>query len=103
MVLLIAAAAAGAVFMRPVNDLFIGSGSLVIGVWGVRAILVPGFPTYVTAVDLSLSIVILFLLSAIIVRLAIFLYSRGRLPKPIPSHAPQPDASAADHGKGDPR
>lgn len=84
LVLLIAAAAAGAVFMRPITDLFISSGSLVIGVWGVRSILVPGTPTFLTAVDLSLSVVILFLLSAIIVRLAFFFQEKGQLPKPVP-------------------
>lgn len=68
LVLLVSAAAAFAVFMRPLNELVISSGALVLGVWGVRAILLganlPGF----TSVDLALSVVILFLLSAITLR-----------------------------------
>jgi hypothetical protein len=43
-------------------------GSLVLGVWGIRSILVPGGPPYVTAVDLALSLVILLLLGGIILR-----------------------------------
>jgi hypothetical protein len=42
LVLLIAAAAAYAVFLRPLEDLLANSGALVLGVWGVRAILTPG-------------------------------------------------------------
>ena len=51
-VLLIAGAAAYSVRTQPVNQLLLGVGSLVLGVWGIRSILVPGFPPYVTAVDL---------------------------------------------------
>ena len=72
-VLLVAAAAAYAVFMRPLHDLVINSGGLVLGVWGIRALLSPGTATR-TLVDLSLSIVILFLLSAITFRALQFLY-----------------------------
>lgn len=68
LILLVSAAAAYAVFMRPLNELVISSGALVLGVWGVRAILLganlPGF----TSVDLALSVVILFLLGAITLR-----------------------------------
>jgi hypothetical protein len=67
LVLLVAAAAAYAVFMRPLQDLVLSSGALVLGVWGVRAILTPG-TAYRTMVDLALSAVILFLLGAITVR-----------------------------------
>lgn len=68
LVLLVSAAAAYAVFMRPLDQLVISSGALVLGVWGVRAILLganlPGF----TSVDLALSVVILFLLGAMTLR-----------------------------------
>ncbi len=54
--------------MRPLDQLIINSGALVLGVWGIRSILlgtgVPGF----TAVDLALAVVILFLLATITVR-----------------------------------
>lgn len=79
LVLLVAAAAAYAVFMRPIHDLVLNSGGLVLGVWGIRSILSPGTATR-TLVDLSLSLVILFLLSAITFRALQFLHERGRLP-----------------------
>jgi hypothetical protein len=79
LVLLVAAAAAYAVFMRPLHDLVLNSGGLVLGVWGIRAILSPGTASR-TLVDLVLSLVILFLLSAITFRAVQFLYQRGRFP-----------------------
>jgi hypothetical protein len=66
--LLVTAAAAYAVFMRPLDQLVINAGALVLGVWGIRAILLGTGLTVVTAVDLVLSGVILFLLLAITVR-----------------------------------
>ena len=50
---------------------FHGIGGLVLGVWGIRSILVPGGPPYVTAVDLLLSMVILILLGGIVGRAAL--------------------------------
>lgn len=79
LVLLVTAAAAYAVFLRPLNELVTNSGALVLGVWGIRQILVPGNYYYVTAVDLSLSVVILFLLGAITVRALIFVHNRSGL------------------------
>ncbi len=81
LVLLVAAAAAYAVFMRPLNDLVINSGGLVLGVWGIRSILSPGTASR-TLVDLTLSLVILFLLSAITFRALQFLYRRGQFRRP---------------------
>jgi len=79
LVLLVTAAAAYAVFLRPLQDLVINAGALIIGIWGIRSVLTPSTVTYVTAVDLSLSVVILFLLGAITVRAAVFLYRRSDL------------------------
>jgi hypothetical protein len=79
LVVLIAAAAAYAVFMRPLQDLVIGSGALVLGVWGIRAILSPGTAQR-TVVDLALSAVILFLLGAITVRVLQYAHTKGGLP-----------------------
>jgi hypothetical protein len=93
LVLLVAAAAAYAVFMRPLHDLVINSGGLVLGVWGIRALLSPGTATK-TVVDLALSVVILFLLSAITFRALQFLYERGQFRKPQPAE-PEADARAA--------
>jgi hypothetical protein len=75
--LLIAAAAGYAVFMRPLQDLVVNSGALVLGVWGVRSILTPGNLYYLTTVDLALSIVIIFLLGAITVRALMFIHDKG--------------------------
>ncbi len=77
--LLVSAAAAYAVFMRPLSELVVNSGALVLGVWGIRQILVPSNYYYVTAVDLSLSVVILFLLGAITVRALFFVHARSGL------------------------
>src|SRR5207253_11279785 len=65
LVLLVSAAAAYAVFMRPLDQLVLNSGALILGVWGVRSILLGSSVPGITAVDLALSVVILFLLVAI--------------------------------------
>jgi hypothetical protein len=79
LVVLVAAAAAYAVFMRPLQDLVLNSGALVLGVWGIRNILTPG-TAYRTMVDLALSAVILFLLGAITVRALQHCYDRSEFP-----------------------
>jgi len=68
LVLLIALSACFAVFLRPLHDLFLGIGGVILGVWGIRGIIVQGTSGYVTAVDLALSGVILFLLLTLAVR-----------------------------------
>lgn len=79
LVLLVTAAAAYAVFMRPLQDLVVNSGALVLGVWGIRSIISPGSQSFVSAVDLSLALVILFLLGAITVRAFQFFHARVRI------------------------
>jgi len=79
LVLLVAAAASYAVFMRPLTELVINAGALVLGVWGIRQILTNSSYPGLTAVDLSLSVVILFLLSAITVRALLFAHDRAEL------------------------
>jgi hypothetical protein len=76
LVILIAAAAAYTVFLRPLHDLVVNAGALVLGVWGIRSILTPSDILYITAVDLSLSMVIIFLLGAITIR-ALMLVSKA--------------------------
>lgn len=72
------AAAAFAVFMRPLNELLINVGALDVGIWGVRSILVGTTAVAGSnAVDLSLSVIILFLLAAITVRALMFLGRRS--------------------------
>src|SRR5262249_44736589 len=69
MVLLIAAAAAYAVFLRPLDQILVNAGALILGIWGVRSVLLgTDAPPGASAVDLSLSAVVLFLLAAILAR-----------------------------------
>ena len=68
LVLLVIVAAVYAVFLRPLRELVINAGALVLGVWGIRAILLGTSPPGATLVDLMLSMVILFLLAAIVSR-----------------------------------
>jgi hypothetical protein len=94
LVVLIAAAAAYAVFLRPLQDLVIGSGALVLGVWGIRSILTPG-TAYRTLVDLALSAVVLFLLGAITVRALQYAHEKGRLP--FAREKAEPPGTECDH------
>jgi hypothetical protein len=68
LVTFVAATVIYSVCTQSVRDLSLSIGTLVLGVWGVRAILVSGYPPYATAVELALSLVILILLAAIILR-----------------------------------
>jgi hypothetical protein len=79
LVLLVAAAAAYTVFLRPLHDLVVNAGALVLGVWGIRAILTPANLSFMTAVDLALSLVIIFLLGAISARALLYVHDRGEL------------------------
>ena len=79
LVLLIASAAAYSVFLRPLHDLVVNSGALVLGVWGIRSILTPSNLNYITAVDLALSMVIIFLLGALTVRALLFVHDEAQL------------------------
>jgi hypothetical protein len=84
LVLLVTAAAAFAVFLRPLQELVLSAGGLVLGVWGIRSIISPSSQAFVSAIDLSLALVILFLLGAIAVRALTFLVQRAR-PGSMPS------------------
>lgn len=103
LVLLVSAAAAYAVFMRPLDQLIINSGALVLGVWGIRSILLGSSLPGLTAVDLALSVVILFLLATITVRTLYLLEdsSAMRLPwifrQPAPPAQPPPPAQTPDN------
>jgi hypothetical protein len=79
LVILISAAAAYSVFLRPLADLVVNAGALVLGVWAIRAILTPGNLYYLTAVDLALSLVIIFVLGALTIRALIFVHGEARL------------------------
>ena len=57
-----------AVFLRPLDQLIINAGALILGVWGIRVVLFGTTLPGLTAVDLALWSVILFLLLTITVR-----------------------------------
>ena len=100
LVLLIAMASGYAAFMRSVPDLVMGAGGLVLGVWGIRSILVPGSISYATVVDIALGLVITFLLTALSVRVLLYLCERngirlGRRPPDAPA-PPAGDTRVAD-------
>jgi hypothetical protein len=106
LILLISAAAGYAVFLRPLHDLAIGAGSLVLGVWGIRSVLLPNNISYTTAVDLALSVVLLFLLGGTSARALLMLWDRNRLPLPRwarrTSAAREPASAQSPNGTGPP-
>ena len=77
LVLLIASAAVYSVFLGSLHDIVLNSGALVLGVWGIRSILTPPNLLYMTAVDLALSVVIIFTLGAITVRALIYAHDEA--------------------------
>jgi hypothetical protein len=64
---------------RAVSDALFGIGSLVLGVWGIRQVLVPSGMPVVTSVDISLSFVIMILLFGITIRSAGHLRRRSNI------------------------
>ena len=53
LVLLVTAAAGFAVFLRPLQELVLSAGGLILDVWGVRSIISPNSQAFVSAIDLS--------------------------------------------------
>ena len=76
---LVAAGAAYAAALRPLPELLANAGGLLVGVWGVRALLLGPLPPYSTAVDVGLSLVIFLLLGALTVRALYHLHARAGL------------------------
>ena len=80
LVLLIAISAALALFTRALDELTLGIGTLILGVWGIRSVLIPpGLPT-VTAIDLAFSWLLLLLLLGLAVRGALYFHRHSDLP-----------------------
>jgi hypothetical protein len=84
LVALIAISAALALFTRTVNELALGVGGLILGVWGIRSVLMPTLHPTLTAVDLALSWVILLLLLGFALRAAHHFHRHSDLPMPRP-------------------
>jgi hypothetical protein len=82
LVLLIGMSGSLAVFLRPINDLFLGVGGLILGVWGIRAIVIQSPMPSVTAMDLALSGIIVALLLGVAIRTALHFHRQAPLPLP---------------------
>jgi hypothetical protein len=74
LVLLIAASAIFALSLKDLEDLLLGIGGIILGVWGVRSIVVQTELPDLTWVDIALSLIILLLLLALAVRAARHFY-----------------------------
>jgi hypothetical protein len=74
--LLIVLAASYGVLFRPFTQIIPTVGALVLGVWGVRSLLVGSYPPDSTGVDLVLEAAILLLLLAVGVRSLFFMWPR---------------------------
>lgn len=79
---LIALSAILAVFTRGFSELLLGIGGLILGVWGVRSVLMPLPVPAVTTIDLALSWVIFLLLVGLALRAVMHFYRHSGLPAP---------------------
>ena len=84
LVALIAISAALALFTRSISELTLGVGGLILGVWGVRSVLMPTSLPTVTAIDLALTWVILLLLLGFALRAILHFHRNSDLPLPRP-------------------
>jgi hypothetical protein len=80
LVVLIAISATLALFTRGIDELALGFGGIILGVWGVRSILMPQSLPTVTAIDLALSWLILVLLLGLAVRAMLHFHRHSDLP-----------------------
>jgi hypothetical protein len=107
LVALIAGTALYTVMLRSFHDLVLGFGGLILGVWSVRAILVPSALNQRTGVDVALLLVIVFLLVALGVRAARIFARHGHPrvqlpPRPVDWPAVAANASPADGERREP-
>ncbi|MHB1251444.1 MAG: hypothetical protein ACYC0I_04850 [Acidimicrobiales bacterium] len=94
--LLIVLAAAYGVLFRPFTQIVPTVGALVLGVWGVRSLLVGSYPPDSTGVDLVLEGAILLLLLTVAVRAVVFMLPRAHLGRMRPSPYDEADESDDD-------
>lgn len=80
LVLLITVSGGIALATRSIDDLVLGVGGLILGIWGIRSVLVTQPLPGISAVDLALSLVILFLLLGLAVRLVRHFHRQSELP-----------------------
>jgi hypothetical protein len=84
LIVLIAVSGGIALLRRDVDDLLLGIGGLILGIWGIRSVLVTQPLPGVSAIDLALSFVILFLLLGLTVRLTRFFHRGSNWRWPFP-------------------
>ena len=82
LVVLIGVSALMALLTRSLDDLALGFGGLILGVWGIRSILMPQSISTVTAIDLALSWFILLLLLGLGLRAALYFLQQSELAIP---------------------
>lgn len=98
LVLFVTIAALYGVVFRPFDQIVLTVGGIVLGVWGVRSLLVGSYPADSTAVDLVLSAVILMLLFIIAVRGLVQLHHRMSGAGPT---APRPEEASEEELMGE--
>jgi hypothetical protein len=82
LVVLVSLAATFAVALAPLQNLVVSAGGLILGLWGIRAIVLGANLEGYTIIDLSLMVIIMFLLVAITSRTLQHLHDRGELSVP---------------------
>lgn len=70
LILLIAAVTAYAVFFCDFRSVILSAGGLILGIWGIKAILLSDAQAGITISDVFLAVIVLFLLIAVIIRAA---------------------------------
>jgi hypothetical protein len=78
LVLLITASGFFALFMRDLGDLSLGIGGIILGIWGIRSVVIQGDLPAVTIVDTVLAIVILVMLLGMAVRATLHFWRQAQ-------------------------
>lgn len=110
-VLLVAAGAVYATWVQPMTDLMTKASTLVLGIWGIRSLLLGQLPPHATTIDALLTLIIFLVLGAIALRALYHLHDRtglrvlpgARGPKAIPPPPRRPPGVRPDrrHSAGD--
>jgi hypothetical protein len=78
-IVLVASGAFYATWLNSLGELLTKTGALILGVWGVRSLLLSPYPPHSTAVDALLTLVIFFVLAAVLIRVLYQLHDRAGL------------------------
>jgi hypothetical protein len=102
-VVLVASGAFYATWMNTLGELLTKTGALILGIWGVRSLLLSPYPPHSTAVDALLTLVIFFVLAAVLIRVLYQLHdSAGLSVLPRTRHSGPGSASAPAPAGGPP-